>query len=107
MSETQKQGHTPGPWQAEFGTEGYFKLMHDDGRDLPGTEENEALLGAAPSLLTALEWAMDEIDNLSNRAFKFGYPQGIGFQYLPDTPERDAALREYTAARAALALVKP
>lgn len=46
---------TPGPWQADFGTEGYFFITHSDGLEVPQTHANLAMLGAGPELFTALE----------------------------------------------------
>lgn len=49
---------TPGPWEADFGTEGYFFLTHSDGLELPQTRENLAMLGAATDLFEALSELM-------------------------------------------------
>lgn len=52
---------TPGPWEADFGTEGYFFLTHSDGLELPQTRENLNVLGAAPDLLLAAELALQAL----------------------------------------------
>lgn len=44
--------HTPGPWEASYGTDGYYQLTHDDGLELKeNVEANCRVLAAAPDLL--------------------------------------------------------
>lgn len=51
-----KQGHTPGPWEAEYGTDGYFYVTHDDGLENRSNPVADArLIAAAPDMLRALE----------------------------------------------------
>lgn len=65
----------------------------------PGTnrdEEHARLIASAPDLVEALEWALAELDALSNRLVQFAYPQGMAMLGRENQSDR------YIAARAAL-----
>ncbi len=55
----------------------------------------------AGKLRQALDWALDEIDVLSNKITAFGYPQGMAMMGREDQWDR------YFAARTALSTVIP
>lgn len=55
------------------------------------------------ALEAGLNWALNEIDAISNRACGFGYPQGI-MEY-PSDVEREAAMKGYEQAIKARALL--
>lgn len=78
MNESKKQGEqfTPGPWTAyelgaENGTWAKWSIVHngpiayggDNGKGSENSRATAQLMAAAPELLAALEWAVDQIED--------------------------------------------
>jgi hypothetical protein len=64
--------HTPGPWHHGKAMGDHFYVEHEEGdiasinyqKDVKEREANAKLISAAPDLLEALAWILDQVPNL-------------------------------------------
>jgi hypothetical protein len=60
--------HTPGPWEAAYGADGYYAVYSNGDQELShDTQANCDLIAAAPDLLEALARLLAEVEEHSAR----------------------------------------